>query len=69
MNWKPHTTLPEKSPESALVCTKDDDGSPLLLGIYIFRNKHFQDEMTGHMPAPPFWWIYESELFAEPLPD
>ena len=67
MNWKPHTVLPEKSPESVLICTKDDDGSPLLLGIFFFKNKHFTDEMTGHMPVPPFWWILESELFTEAL--
>jgi hypothetical protein len=68
MNWRPHTQAPEGNEVStALIAVSGDgheDGEPYLLGIFMWKNGQWIDEIDDtEIPAgTEFHWLPEDEL-------
>jgi len=69
MNWRPHTQAPDNDEVfTALIAVSgdhdDEDGEPYLLGIFMWKNGEWIDEMDGaEIPAgTEFHWLPETEL-------
>lgn len=70
MNWKPHTELPDRVPQSVLIAHRcPNDGEYFLSSeIYVWSGSCFKSELTGQkLYLSEFWWIPESKVL-EGLP-
>ena len=67
MVWRRHTETPEgDGPMTAIVAVYDDeDATPYLLGIYVWKKGEWRDEDTGHLLlSSTFAWNPEDEVCA-----
>jgi hypothetical protein len=64
MNWRPHTQVPDGAEVFTALIAVDCDGDPYLLGIFMWKNGEWIDEMDGaEIPAgTEFHWLPETEL-------
>lgn len=66
--WQPHTVHPNTDePVTALLAEPDPEEGhkPYLIGIFLWKNGRWIDEITGNRAKQPFFWRLEDSIVAE----